>query len=163
MMPNTVVLHDWGNSDAEQSSYPVRLGRGIAALRELRQWSRKALANRLGVSPNRLGYWERGVNLPRGKRMDELMLVLEVTPADLLAAGEETSTPSPDHEGPGTSERRRTMSDETSSVLEPGPVVPIEPDLKSERVQEEAVAPDSLDPLGGGEDPDLKSERVQDE
>jgi transcriptional regulator with XRE-family HTH domain len=101
MMPNTVVLHDWINSDAERVSYPVRLGRGIAALRELRQWSRKALANRLGVSPNRLGYWERGVNLPRRKRMVELMLVLEVTPAELLAAGDETSTRSPDHEGPG--------------------------------------------------------------
>jgi transcriptional regulator with XRE-family HTH domain len=163
MMPNTVVLHDWGNSDAEQDSYPVRLGRGIAALRELRQWSRKALANRLGVSPNRLGFWERGVNLPRGKRMDELMLVLEVTPAELLTAGDETSTPSPDHEGPEAFERRRTMSSDMSGVVEQGPVVlpgVIEPDLKSERLQEESVAPD---PLGTDEDPDLKSERLQDE
>lgn len=158
-MPNTVVLHDWSNGDAERDSYLVRLGRGIAAMRELRELSRKALASRLGVSSNRLGYWERGVNLPRGKRMVELMLVLEVTPAELLAAGDETSTPSPDHEGPGQLERRRTMSSETSSV-EPGPVVVIEPDLKSERVQEESVAPS---PLDTGEDPDLKSERVQDE
>jgi transcriptional regulator with XRE-family HTH domain len=140
MMPNTVVLHDWGNSDAERESYPVRLGRGIAALRELRQWSRKALANHLGVSPNRLGFWERGVNLPRGKKLVELMLLLEVTPAELLAAGDETSNPSPDHEGPEAFERRRTMSSETSSVVELVPVVPpgvIEPDLKSERVQDE--------------------------
>jgi hypothetical protein len=98
--------------------------------------------------------------------MDELMLVLEVTPAELLAAGDETSTLSPDHEGPGHLERRRTMSSETSSVVEQGPVVVIEPDLKSERVQEESIAPvppSPLDPLGTGEDPDLKSERVQDE
>ena len=160
MMPNTVVLHDWSNGDAEGDSYPVRLGRGIAAMRELRQLSRKSLASRLGVSSNRLGCWERGVNLPRGKKMVELMLILEVTPVELLAAGDETSTPSPDHEGPGHLERRRTMSSETSSVVEQGPVVVIEPDLKSERVQEESVAPDLP---GTGEDPDLKSERVQDE
>jgi transcriptional regulator with XRE-family HTH domain len=164
MMPNTVVLHDWSDSDAERVSYPVRLGRGIAAMRELRQLSRKELASRLRVSVNRLGYWERGVNRPPGDKTIELLRVLEVTPDELLAAGEvKASTPSPDHEGPEAFERRRMMSDETSSVLEPGPVVPIEPDLKSERVQEEAVAPDPLDPLSGGEDPDLKSERVQDE
>ena len=161
-MPNTVVLHDWSNGDAEGDSYPVRLGRGIAAMRELRRLSRKSLASRLGVSSNRLGCWERGVNLPRGKKMVELMLVLEVTPAGLLAAGDEMATLSPDHEGPGHLERRRTMSSETSGVelgLVDPTVVP-EPDLKSERVQEESVAPD---PLVTGEDPDLKSERVQDE
>ena len=156
MMPNTVVLHGWGNSDAEEDSYPVRLGRGIAAMRELRQLSRKELASRLRVSVNRLGYWERGVNRPPGDKTIELLRVLEVTPDELLAAGETTSTPSPVQEGPETSERRRTMS----NGMEQEPVVVIEPDLKSERVQEEAVAPD---PLVTGEDPDLKSERVQDE
>jgi hypothetical protein len=47
-----------------------------------------------------------------------------------------------------------------SNEMEQEPVVVVEPDLKSERVQEESVAPD---PLVTGEDPDLKSERVQDE
>ena len=96
MMPNTVVLHDWGNSDAERDSYPVRLGQGIAAMRELRQMSRKALASRLRVSANRLGYWERGVNLPPGDKTIELLRVLEVTPDELLAAGEKRSTRLPD-------------------------------------------------------------------
>jgi transcriptional regulator with XRE-family HTH domain len=156
-MPNTVVLHDWSDSDAERDSYPVRLGRGIAAMRELRQLSRKELASRLRVSVNRLGYWERGVNRPPGDKTIELLRVLEVTPDELLEAGElKTSTPSPVHEGPETSERRRTMSNE----MEQEPGVVVEPDLKSERVQEGAVAPD---PLVTGEDPDLKSERVQDE
>jgi DNA-binding transcriptional regulator YiaG len=94
MMPNTVVLHDWSNRDAEQDSYPVRLGRAIAAMRELRQWTRKELASRLRVSVNRLGYWERGENLPPSDKTIELLRVLEVTPDELLAAGEvETSTP----------------------------------------------------------------------
>ncbi|HEX3128131.1 MAG TPA: helix-turn-helix transcriptional regulator [Thermoanaerobaculia bacterium] len=156
-MPNTVDLHDWSNSNAEQDSYPVRLGRGIAAMRELRQLSRKELASRLRVSANRLGYWERGVNRPPGDKTIELLRVLEVTPDELLEAGEvKTSTPSPDMDVRGHFERRRTMSNE----MEQEPVVVVEPDLKSERVQEESVAPD---PLVTGEDPDLKSERVQDE
>lgn len=156
-MPNTVVLHDWSNGDAERDSYPVRLGRGITALRELRQWTRKELASRLGVSTNRLGYWERGMNLPPAQRTIELLLVLEVTPAELLAAGDEMAVLSADHEGPGHFERRTTMSDETTNVEQEPGVMP-EPELKSERLQE--VAPD---PLVTGEDPDLKSERLQDE
>lgn len=57
------------------------------------------------------------------------------------------------------------MSNETTvvEIVETEPGVVIEPDLKSERVQEEGVAPESPDPLVGSEDPDLKSERVQDE
>jgi hypothetical protein len=45
--------------------------------------------------------------------------------------------------------------------LAPEPIDPApDPDLKSERVQEEAVAPEPIDPEP---DPDLKSERVQEE
>ena len=51
------------------------------------------------------------------------------------------------------------MSTETNTLEAIDPTVtPIEPDLKSERVQEEAVAPEPIDPLI---EPDLKSERVQ--
>jgi DNA-binding transcriptional regulator YiaG len=60
MMPNTVALHDWSNGDAERDSYPVRLGRGIEAMRERRRMSRKVLANRLKVRTNVVGAWERG-------------------------------------------------------------------------------------------------------
>jgi transcriptional regulator with XRE-family HTH domain len=91
-MPNTVVLQNWISSNAERDSHPVRLGRGITAMRKRRRMSRKELASRLAVSPNRLGYWERGVNLPPADKTIELMLVLEVTPAELLAAGEKRST-----------------------------------------------------------------------
>jgi hypothetical protein len=53
--------------------------------------------------------------------------------------------------------RRSTMSTDTN-VIEDPTVAPIDPDLKSERVQEESVAPDPTDPIT---EPDLKSERVQ--
>jgi hypothetical protein len=52
------------------------------------------------------------------------------------------------------------MSDEMSVGVDVDPVVEIEPDLKSERLQEDGVMPDWLP---GSEDPDLKSERLQDE
>jgi transcriptional regulator with XRE-family HTH domain len=88
VMPNTVALHNWSNGDAEQDSYLVRLGNGIAAMRKRRRMTRKALASRLKVTTNRLGFWERGVYLPPGDKLLELMLVLDVAPAELLAAGE---------------------------------------------------------------------------
>jgi hypothetical protein len=100
------------------------------------------------------------MNLPPAQRTIELLLVLEVTPAELLAAGEEMAVLSADPEGPGHFERSMTMSDETTGV-EQGPGVVEEPGLKSERLQD--AVPSPLDPLGVGEDPDLKSERLQDE
>ena len=138
-MPNKVVLHDWSNGDAEGDSYPVRLGRGIAAMRKRRQLSRKALANRLRVRTGAVGAWERGEHVPPGDKTIQLLLVLEVTPAELLAAGERASTRLRSMEGRGPFERRRTMSDETSEMeQEPTPPVTGEdPDLKSERVQDE--------------------------
>jgi hypothetical protein len=94
------------------------------------------------VTSKVLGYWERGVTPPPGDKLLELLLVLEVAPAELLAAGEKKrSTRLRRHEGPGTSERRSDMSDETMDSMEMDPGVVIEPDLKSERVQEESVSP----------------------
>lgn len=139
MARNTTLLERRSSVDAETSSRLVRLGRGIAVVRSRRSWSRKSLAGRLGVTSKVLGYWERGVTQPPGDKLLELMLVLEVEPAELLAAGETRLPRRRRHGGAAAFERRRTMSDET--MVEPGPV----------------------DPLVGTEDPDLKSERLQDE
>lgn len=106
-------------------------------MRRRRQLSRKALASRLRVRTGVLGAWERGEHLPPGDKVIELLLVLEVTPAELLAEGDRMSTRLRAMEALGQLERRRTMSDETM------PVVTVDPDLV------------------GTEDPDLKSERVQ--
>lgn len=146
MMPNTVVLHPCSSGDAERDFYLVRLGSGIAAMRERRRMTRKALASRLGISTNRLGFWERGGYRPPGDKLLKLLLVLEVSAAELLAAGDKALTRLRRHDGPEDSERRRSMSNETSSTVpsvEPDPgVVLIEPDLKSERLQEESVSPE---------------------
>jgi transcriptional regulator with XRE-family HTH domain len=81
---------------AGQDPWPVRLGRGIAALRTGRRWSRKKLAMFLEVSYQRLGHWERGVSEPPIEKLIALGQVLEVSIEELLAAGQaETSNPSP--------------------------------------------------------------------
>jgi transcriptional regulator with XRE-family HTH domain len=54
--------------------------------------TRKALASRLKVSTNRLGFWERGIYRPPSDKLLELLLVLEVSAAELLAAGERALT-----------------------------------------------------------------------
>jgi transcriptional regulator with XRE-family HTH domain len=82
--------------DEEQDPWPVRLGRGIAAVRTGRRWTRKVLALRLKVTTKRLGYWERGVSQPPIEKLIALGQVLEVSIEELLRAGEaEASNPSP--------------------------------------------------------------------
>jgi transcriptional regulator with XRE-family HTH domain len=133
--------------DAEGEMYRAHLGCGIAAMRLRRRLTRKELASRLRTTSKRLGYWERGVCRPPFEKLVELCRELRVTVEDLLAAGERREAYLlRRHEGPEVSERRIRMSNETSSTVtsvetDPG-VVAIEPDLKSERVQEGSVAPE---------------------
>jgi transcriptional regulator with XRE-family HTH domain len=135
---------------AEKRSYRVHLGFGIEALRLRRHLTRKALASRLGVTAKLLGYWERSSCRPPIEKLVELCRVLRVTVEDLLAAGETREAYLlRGQEGPGASERRSSMSntasEETSTTgteLEPAPGVLPEPELKSERLQEESVAPE---------------------
>jgi transcriptional regulator with XRE-family HTH domain len=141
MARNTAYLGRRSSRDAGNRSDLVQLGRGIREMRSRRSLPRKLLASRLGVSCKVLGYWERGQTRPPFEKLISLWRELEVTPDELLAAGEKESTRRRAREARRQLERRRTMSDETSVVVEPGPV----------------------DPLVGTEDPDLKSERVQDE
>jgi transcriptional regulator with XRE-family HTH domain len=79
-----------------QDPWPVRLGRGIAALRAARRWSRKKLATCLEVPYPRLGHWERGVSQPPIEKLIALGKIFGVSIEELLEAGEaETSNPSP--------------------------------------------------------------------
>jgi transcriptional regulator with XRE-family HTH domain len=150
MARNAVLMQDTGEELAERKARLVRLGCGIAALRLHRRMTRKALASRLGVSSKLLGYWERGACRPPVEMFVELCRELRTTTEDLLAAGEmREAYLLRRHGGPEVSERRSDMSNETSEEtsvtpgvgIDPG-IVPIEPDLKSERVQEEGVAPE---------------------
>jgi transcriptional regulator with XRE-family HTH domain len=103
--------------------------------------TRKRLASSLGVTCKVLGYWERGVTRPPFDKLRGVERLLAVTTAELISVGEKEM---PDRlrvkEARRLFEGRETMSDETIVVTEP-----------------------VVDPLVGSEDPDLKSERVQDE
>lgn len=148
---NAGLMRDAGEKDAERESYRVHLGCGIAAVRLRRRLTRKALASRLRVTAKLLGYWERGACRPPFEKLVELCRELRVTVEDLLAAGERREAYLlRSHDGPEVSERRSEMSNEASNEtsvtvpnvgIDPG-IVPPEPDLKSERVQEESVAPE---------------------
>ena len=144
------LMRNAGEPAAEKRSYRVHLGFGIEAVRLRRQLTRKALASRLGVTAKLLGYWERGSCRPPIEKLVELCRVLRVTAVeDLLAAGERREAYLlRRHDGPEDSERRSEMSEETNVTVpgvgvDPG-IVPPEPDLKSERVQEEGVAPEPM-------------------
>jgi transcriptional regulator with XRE-family HTH domain len=147
MARNAVLMQSAGEELVERKARLVRLGCGIAALRLHRRMTRKALASRLGVSSKLLGYWERGACRPPVEMFVELCRELRTTTEDLLAAGETREAYLlRRRDGPEVSERRSEMSNETSVTpgveIDPG-IVPPEPDLKSERVQEEGVAPTS--------------------
>lgn len=60
------------------------LGGRITLLREGKVWTRSELAQRLGVSRERLGTWERGVNAPPPEGLVDLASVLEVSIDELL-------------------------------------------------------------------------------
>lgn len=146
MSRNAGLMRNDGEKGTEREISRTHLGRGIAAVRLRRGWTRKSLASRLRVTTKLLGNWERGSNRPPIETLVELCRVLRVTVEDLLDAGERREAYLlRRHEGPEVSERRSDMSDETSITVtdaEPAPGVLPEPDLKSERLQEEAVAPD---------------------
>lgn len=153
-MRSTVTMRHWKRSDriAGRTARMIRIGSGLVALRKRRRMSRKDLANLLRVSPNRLGFWERGEYPIPSPQLCDLCEYLKTSLAELLAEGKSRrSTYLQRHRGLGGSERRRTMSNETNGTeaqdievtvgTDPG-VGLIEPDLKSERLQEESVAPD---------------------
>lgn len=143
---NAGLMRETGEKSAERETYRIHLGSGIAALRLRRGLTRKTLASRLRVTSKLLGNWERGSNRPPFEKLVELCRELRVTVEDLLAAGERRKAYLlRGHEGSGASEGRTEMSEETSVTpaveVDPG-IAPPEPDLKSERVQEEGVAPE---------------------
>lgn len=148
------LMRNTGERAAERRTYWVHLGCGIAALRLRRRMTRKALASHLGVTSKLLGYWERGACRPPFETLVELCRVLRVTVEDLLAAGEKREAYLlRSHDGPEVSERRSDMSDETigpGTDFEAAPGIQVEPDLKSERVQEESTAPKPPEPVQAG-------------
>jgi len=89
------------------------LGQRIVRLRTARGWSRADLAEKLGISPERLKKWEHGKNAPPITLLEPLARVLGVT-LDELVTGEPWS-------GVGLSAEDRVIAaiclDQLSSLL----------------------------------------------
>lgn len=65
-------------------SLTVAMGERILRLRKRWQWSQGALAERLGVTRERVGNWERGENAPPVEALVALGEVLRVSVDELL-------------------------------------------------------------------------------
>ena len=72
------------NSAISDEQLRVELGRRLVARREQRGWSRAELAQRLGVSMNRLGKWEIGHHAPSLTHLFVLALHLEISLDELI-------------------------------------------------------------------------------
>jgi transcriptional regulator with XRE-family HTH domain len=70
----------------------MKFGRRILRLRQAKGWSRLELARRIGVSRERLGYWERGEHAPSLAGLAALGKELGV-PIDELVIGERGAMP----------------------------------------------------------------------
>lgn len=62
----------------------VNLGKRIAALRQRRGLTQRALAARLSISAQAVHYWECGHRAPNLERLDSVASALDVTRAELL-------------------------------------------------------------------------------
>lgn len=60
------------------------IGARIRKYRELRGFSQKELADRIGLSNSRVSNWEQGINRPNADIISDLCKALDVSPSELL-------------------------------------------------------------------------------
>lgn len=63
-----------------------RMGERIGILRQEKGMTQSVLAERLGITPQAISKWERGLSFPDLSRMEELATMLEVS-VDYLLTG----------------------------------------------------------------------------
>ena len=72
-----------------EKQYKADLGNRIIELRKARGLNQKELAEKLGISPTRLNYWEKGKSAPSIAFIDKIADVLSVPVSTLLGWDEE--------------------------------------------------------------------------
>ena len=65
-----------------------RMGERIGILRQERGMTQSVLAERLGITPQAISKWERGLSFPDLSRLEELAKILEVS-VDYLLTGKD--------------------------------------------------------------------------
>lgn len=73
----------------------MTLGEKIVYYRDKRGLTQKALAERMGITPTRLNYWEKDKREPDVKMLNLLCKTLEIDPKALLSDEETEKAPVP--------------------------------------------------------------------
>ena len=73
----------------------MTLGEKIVYFRDKRGLTQKALAERMGITPTRLNYWEKDKREPDVKMLNLLCKTLEIDPKALLSDEETEKAPAP--------------------------------------------------------------------
>ena len=79
----------------------MTLGEKIVYYRAKKGWAQKALAERMGITPTRLNYWEKDKREPDVKMLNLLCRTLEVDPKILLSDEETEKAPAPSEDSAG--------------------------------------------------------------
>lgn len=79
----------------------MTLGEKIVYYRDKKGWTQKALAERMGITPTRLNYWEKDKREPDVKMLNLLCRTLVVDPKILLSDEETEKAPAPSEDSAG--------------------------------------------------------------
>lgn len=94
----------------------MTLGEKIVYYRDKKGWTQKALAERMGITPTRLNYWEKDKREPDVKMLNLLCRTLEVDPKVLLSDEEIEKAPAPSEDSAEASAIEREMIDRLVSL-----------------------------------------------
>lgn len=94
----------------------MTLGEKVVYYRDKKGWTQKALAERMGITPTRLNYWEKDKREPDVKMLNLLCRTLEVDPKVLLSDEEIEKAPAPSEDSAEASAIEREMIDRLVSL-----------------------------------------------
>lgn len=94
----------------------MTLGEKIVYYRDKKGWTQRALAERMGVTPTRLNYWEKDKREPDVKMLNLLCRTLEVDPKVLLSDEEIEKAPAPSEDSAEASAIEKEMIDRLVSL-----------------------------------------------
>ena len=93
----------------------MTLGEKVVYYRDKKGWTQKALAERMGITPTRLNYWEKDEREPDVKMLNLLCRTLDVNPKVLLSDEEIEKAPAPSEDSAG--ENGKLGRDDVVKVL----------------------------------------------
>ena len=94
----------------------MTLGEKIVYYRDKKGWTQKALAERMGITPTRLNYWEKDKREPDVKMLNILCRTLEVDPKVLLSDEEIEKAPAPSEDSAEASAIEKELIDRLVSL-----------------------------------------------